>query len=407
MANISQDRVLLDVNSKPKTISDFKEGLCKINEVSGLLPGNVAVINELNEMRAKGKYDLNSLEERRSYSRFLKGTFGIDANESNVKDLNDYVSFVIDTDVMASPWALSTFQITPLRKDELPLIKFPRTRNLQRFAVNSAALDGTMTRNQWRETQDVLQMEMDMIGTELIEYSVANLQTGDINAGQALETEVMYDLEMKIDSLAKAQIDANAVASGLRDALSLHPNIVAANIPDTNYLDLSGVDAGVLTLDKLKQIISHVSKFGYAGAADEKFEISSIQISPQNLQDPWDFVSLVTGWDNSDANQDLPKNTIPSSMRDDIFNGGMITRAFGQTFSWMPNVQLAKGKLYVSTTKPLGWMFTKPEFDQFYWWDARTDSKYAVNNNGEMMAKKALKFYVPEAWRQRILVVDL
>lgn len=408
MSQLPHNKVLLDANSigNFKSYDDFLAGKCQIDDVPYILDENKKYIKQLQEIRKFGEFDVHDEKGRNEYAQFLCNSFGLETADAYA-DLNAYMEFVINTDVMASPWAMSAFQVVPLKSDTLPLIKFPRSRNHQRFTVKSVALDGGTSRNQWRETRDVLALEMEMIGTETIEYSTRNLQTGDINAGKDLERELKYDLSMKVDSLALANIDAAQVASGLRDSLNIHPSIVVANIPDKNYLNLNGTNPGILTLDKVKQIVTHINRFGSAGDADEKFSISSIQISPQNMEDPWDFVSMVAGWNVSDPNQELPKNTVPDSVREQIYNTGMITSAFGQKLSWVPNPQLAKGKMYVTTTAPLGWMFTKPEYDQFFWYDERTSPQHAQNGTGEMLAKKALKFYVPDAFRQRILIVDL
>jgi len=67
---------------------------------------------------------------------------------------------------------------------------------------------------------------------------------------------------------------------------------------------------------------------------------------------------------------------------------------------------LTKGRLYVFSTQPLGWVFYKPELDKFYMWDGRLVPVLAMKNRGLMQMSKAVKIYVPDLWRTRIAIVD-
>lgn len=389
------------------SLAEVKAGNADIKDIPFVLDENKTELASLISLHRDSKFDLKDSKEKRAYGELLRNAFSGDERGQDFVDLCNYMKFVINSDILASPWALSAFQVINLKPDELPLIEFPRTANFQHFGVKSVSLDGGTERDQWRETRDILQIDMEMVGTPRVEFSTRNLQIGDINAGKEVENKLKLDLDLHVDGLAKLNIDAAGVQNGLRDSLNLHPNIIPANIPDANMLDLTGSNPGVLTLDKLKQIIAHIQRFGFAGQVDETFQLKSMHISPQNLQDPWDYIDLVSGWDytGTDPTQTLPKHTVPSSVRDSIFNTGMITNAWGTKFSWVPNVQLAKGWLYCFTNKPLGWMFRKPQMDSFYIWDARTNPEYAINENGEVMAKRAVKYVTPDLWRQRILIV--
>jgi len=361
------------------------------------------------ETLRNGRFDRRNRDDLKKYAELLKRAgFSSKSDMTAWNELAAYREFELTYDVMASPWALSGFQVVNLNDDELPLITIPRSRNLQRFAVQHISIDGETSRNQWRSTKDILQLEMEMLATEKVSYRLMDLQVGDVNESDAIQRELKYDLDMKVDSLALAQIDAGLMESGLRSILKVHPNINILNIPDKNYLDLTAVEtAGKLSIGKLKTILAHIVMFGTIGGADEQFQISNIQVSPQNMQDPWDFVSMVSGWDSaSDGINPDPAGTIPEPVRQQIYNTGMFTNAWGQSFSWVPNSTLRKGRLYVFTNKPIGWCFMKPGLDKLLTWDERTNPDYAERNYGEMMFKKAISFYMPDIWRQRYLVVD-
>jgi hypothetical protein len=389
-------------------LQKVSNGEADIKDLSFVQPCNVPEIaSSIKTFRDK-RFNLRDKDDRKRYGELLKAAAASTKDDMTAwNELAAYRQFELTYDVMASPWALNAYQIVNLSDDELPLIEKPRSRNYQRFTVQNVSIDGETTRNQWRSTKDIIQMEMEMLATEKVSYRLMDLQVGDVNESVAIERELKYDLDMKVDALALANINAGQTASGLRALMKIHPAIVQANIPDKNYLDLDGTDTGVLTVGKLREILAHIAMFGSAGGADEQFSIRNIQISPQNIIDPWSFVSLVSGWDSSSPGYEAdPLNTIPESVREAIYNTGMITKAWGQTFSWTPNPQLAKGKMYVFTNRPIGWVFFKPGLDKMLSWDDRTHPDFAERNYGEMMFKKAIKIYMPDIWKQRYLIVD-
>lgn len=400
------------MQSEIAALQQLRSGQLNINQLAFINPEARAELASRLEILREGRFNVRDREDLERYRNLLRQA-GASTREnwSAMQELADYRMFELNYDVMASPWALAPFSMVNLQPDELPLITIPRSRNLQRFDVYSIGIDGESERQQWRSTKDIIQMEMEMLSTDKVRYRLYDLQTGDVNESDAIQRELRYDLDMKLDTLALAQIDAGKTASGLRSILSLHPKIVAANIPDTNYLNLNGVDtAGELSVGKLRTIIGHIAMFGSAGQADEQFQITNIQVSPQNLQDPWKFVSQVSGWDTTATTPVMetnPVNTVPEFVREQVYNSGMFTNAWGYNFSWTPNPQLAKGKMYVFTNKPIGWLFTKTEYDKMLQWDDRTSPDFAERNYGEMMFKKALKFYCPDIWKQRYLIVDL
>lgn len=355
-----------------------------------------------------GLFDLNDRAQRAEYSRRIKEAWTSDPQSVPAREMAAYREFQILNDIMASPWALAAFQTVTLMDDEMPLIDFPMSRLYNTFTVKSISDAGRPTEAMWGSTRDMQQIDIGEVSTPLVRYSTRNLIEGDINELNRIQSSLQYEMDMKIDALALANINANVVASGLQDDLNIHPDIVLANIPDENELDLSASDAGVLTLAKLQTILLHILKFGTAGDGDRPFTISNIQMSPENVHDAWDFVSLVSGWDTSAGVGSFdPKQTVPPEVRSEIFRTGSITQAWGQTWTNTPNPQIAKGTMYVFTTEPVGWAFYKPSNDVILNYDERNNTNYALERMGETMARKAVSFYIPASWRRRFLKVTL
>jgi hypothetical protein len=157
-------------------------------------------------------------------------------------------------------------------------------------------------------------------------------------------------------------------------------------------------------LDKLKQILNHIALLQSAYAT-EGLVPTAIMMSPQNVRDAWDFVSLVSGVAGNEPV--LPKNTVPNSVREQIFATGGISNAWGMSLRWVPNSQIAKGKMYVFFNKPLGWMFTKTSLDRVLTWDESNSPDHAESNTGELLWKRVLRFYVPDLFKHRIVIIDI
>lgn len=342
----------------------------------------------------------NNKDHREKYSALIrKSSETTKEGQQTRLELNAYRQFEMLRDMYAMPFAMAAFQSINLSADELPLIINPKAR--QYFGVRYIGQDGGARQDQWREAKDIQQFEMRAISTDKIEFPLIDIQQGNVNRQTVINDQLRFDMEMKLDSLAQDQIDAAKTTSGLRDLLALHPLIIAANIPDKNYLDLTGTDPQVLTIAKWKTILSHVNSYGPGTDPDRSLTISTVIMSPQNVRDQWDYINLVSGFAGVGTVQ--PRDTVPIGVREDIFRTGMMNSAWGYTWNAIPNNRIPKGRLYVFMNQPLGWFFTKTEFDQLLLWDGPDQQE---ENLGQIVWKRVFQFVVPDLWKYRILIVD-
>lgn len=391
------------IQGSPQRIPTFEEvrtGDAEVANIPLVLPCNRKPIQDSLKRLRENRFDRSNPQDVAEYSSLLRRSV---TNDDIAEEVAEYRTFELVNDVMAAPFALAAFQNVNLSSSEMPLIIRPRSRNLQRFTVKTIGQDGGAESDQWRTTKSAEQLELEMISTPKVEWPLIDLEQGDVSQADAVDQELRYEMEMKIDQLALANIDGAKTVSGLRDELNIHPLVDVNNIPDTNYLDLSSVSPGVLTIDKLKQILLHMALFGSAGGADLPFVISNIFLSPQNLRDSWDFIDLVSGL--TGVGVEDPALTVTTSVREQIFATGQMTSAWGYSWSWTPNTQLAKGKMYITSSQPLGWFFTKTELDRTISWSDQPDN--IERNLAEMLLRRAIGFYVPSLWKSRVLIVDL
>lgn len=389
--------------SKPLSVelANLRQGKIKCSDISWIPSENAEILDRRLELASQHRFDRTKKEDREELSHRIKASYD---DPQATRELNAYRLFELTNDVLASPFALAFFQSVNLSADELPLIKRPQSFLYNTFTVRSIGQDGGAKQDQWRTTGQAETMEVELISTDKVEYPLWDIQTGNISVFDDINRKLQYDLEMHIDVLAEQNLQAAQMNSGLRDLLNIHPLIDETNIPDTNYLDLNALfpgNAGVLTIQKLKYMLNHIAMFGSVGGADEQFSISSIIISPQNIRDPWDFTDLTH---ETAPNAVLPKETIPTPVRENIYQTGMLTNAWGYNFNWIPNPRISKGRMYVTTTRPIGWLFTKTEFDKILRWEGPDQQEY---NYGQTLMQRCIKFVTPDLWRNRVLIVDL
>lgn len=385
-------------------IASARAGRCKVSDVPWVLQCNEH-LNKRIEVASENKFNIRDSEEREKFSGLIRESY---FNDARAKELADYRTFELTSDVMASPFALAAFQNINLSGGELPAIITPMSKNTNTFTVRSISQNGGAREAQIRTARELTQYEVEMISTDKVEYPLIDIQTGEVEEFEKINQKLLYDLDMRIDKLAQDQLDAAKTVSGLRDLLNFHALINTSNLPDTNYLDLNALapgNSGVWTIQKLKLLLDHIAKFGAIagdGGVSETFSLSSIIGSPQNIRDPWDFVDLVSDFNDSDRVK--PKDTVTSGVRESIFNTGMMASAWGFSWSWLPNGRIAKGKGYALTTQPVGWYFTKSEFDRVLKWEGPDQIE---QNYGQILYQKVHRFLVPDLWKHRVVIFDL
>jgi len=341
---------------------------------------------------------------------------GYSEKGEKAREVASYRQFEITSDILATPFALGAFQSIDLSADELPMMITPMSR--QYFNVRYIGQDGGTKQVQWRGSNSALSLDINMLATDKIEYTLFDLQEGQLNEVSKVNAQLTYDMERKIENLALTSLESGQINSGLKDLLNIHPDVDLNNLPDENYIDLSGAAYGTnnkWNLVKLKAVLHQISRWGYGFSPDGPISIQTMIMSPQNANDHWDFVDLVSGFDSGaetwhnegigPGGQDNPSNIGPSGMRDQIMSSGSVVQsAWGMSWNTQFNTRMPVGRMYVLTNQPIGWYFTKSSFDAFISWDGQPDN--IEQNYGQSMLRKAIMFYMPELWAYRFLIVD-
>jgi hypothetical protein len=252
--------------------------------------------------------------------------------------------------------------------------------------------------------------------TPVYEFPIFNLQTGPMNYLNAAIARLTYELGLQLDKIALAMLKANKVASGLRNMLSLHPSIVAANIPDGNYLDLSALPpTGKWSVEKIKRILDYAVRFTTdvqpleGGDLSGPMEVLAVHCSSQRMRDVWDLAEIVavigtdvTGEPRSP--QTAPTQTIDRDTRGAIWKSGKLESFLGRPFTLVPNNRLAGDEVYVAMNRAAGVLHSKPSFDGTF---HNQSAEMAAKNSESVFMRKCGVFHQTNSQIPNFLVVKL
>ena len=318
----------------------------------------------------------------------------------------------IEEYVLANTWALSFFELETLAPEDVP-VEITRTRDRSSIC-HWVSQSGKPKKRQITDSDSRSVYEMAKITTGRIEYP-----TGDINLGFAsfmkyraeVEQQAMHRLDIKLDAYCKVLLDAAALSSGLRATQNFESEVVQANIPDANLLDLSSEatygTSGALNLPRCKAIMSYLNRWSGDVTPDRTpLRMTNIFCATPTLETLWDLPAQVAGYAHASAELD-PKNVIPEGSRVELFRTGKMMDMFGYQFNWVPKNNLTSQYLYIATNKPVGTMWHKPAFDKAKTITGEMDEDLDRRMMEAFWMEKVIQFTLPSRNSYKFIKVKL
>lgn len=365
-------------------------------------PKTAAHIKSMTAAIVKAKEAWTADEVKKRYSQFV-------TNPEVAHEICAARLIKISNDVLAHTFALSFLELVSLGDSEWPVIV---NRHIDKnFKITKLGQNGGAPKKQLVERQTTLQLLMERISTEEYEFPLYNLQVGSTDELNECSARQVYEMTLKLDVLARAILDATAIASGLRATLNLHPSIIAANIPDANYLDLSTIGtSGQWNVEKIKRILDYCARFS-ADTSDDLGDttVKAIYLPSTQKRDFWDMCELVSAYSGyagaaptgvvSDPNQ-----TIPHEARMEIWRSGKLESMFGYSFAIVTRNTIAAPYSYVSTNRPMGYFFQKPSQDSYH---LDNSSKMIKANKNSIWSAKTIQMAAMSEWTKNFLRVKV
>lgn len=318
----------------------------------------------------------------------------------------------IEEYILAHTWALAFFELDTLAPEDVP-VEIVRTRD-RASICHWISQSGKPKKRQITDSDSRSVYEMAKITTGRIEYPV-----GDINMGFApymkyraeVEEQASHRLDIKIDAYCKALLDASKLSSGLLATLNFEAEVVQANLPAANFLDLSSTGtygtSGAINLPRSKAIMSYLNRWTADSTPDRTpLKMTNIFCGSPALETLWDLPSQVAGYAHATAVLD-PKNIIPEATRVELFRTGKLMDMFGYQFNWVPRNTLSARYLYISTNKPVGTMWHKPAFDKSKTITGEMDDDLDRRMMEAFWMEKVIQFTLPSRNTYRYIIVDL
>lgn len=261
--------------------------------------------------------------------------------------------------VWAHNWALSFFEQVSLRDDETA-VEITETQE-EEFKVWLIGQGQRLApKRQIFESDTEVQYLMKIFETENVEYPTMDINRGALQHRDRTDRRLANAMSRKYDKMCKALLDSAKKSTGLRSTLTLHSDVVLANIPNANYLDLSATGtAGQLDVEKMKQILDYFER--WTGDVEEDgvpLTIKAMYMSSTMKRDFWDMTDLVSNTSGATVNDG--KDTIPTPVRERIWTSGKMTDMFGYEFLNISRNTITAPYIYIASNKPVGTVWDKP-----------------------------------------------
>jgi len=343
----------------------FEETLLKPFNSNFVLPGNASFISAMKTKFAE--LASNPEAKKEICKEIATGDF------ERRKEIASARLDRIRINILENLIGLDFFQIIDLGNNEQPQLVIEKD---QIWQVTQIGEHGGNPVSQFINGDTIIMFTPYIISSDLAIYPIRSALLGDfVGVGDRVNARVALDVKRKMDIDFLNLIDANFEATFANPAniYQLDPRI--KNYPTGNYLNLSS--EGKLNLNVFAAIFQHFANFGEEGP-----KVRNIYIPTDAISDIWKIPSIVAGFNLGGAVQD-PVLTVDPQTRKQIIDQGTINNLFGNEFRLRPINTLNSGELLVSTDRPFGWVYMKPDMDKVNFYEEKFIRVYLDKQNHE------------------------
>jgi len=288
--------------------------------------------------------EIAAVEEGRMSKEERYNLFKTIDPKANKQLAEEYAAVRIDKiniNVWQKTIAMDFAEVIDLSDDELAVYV---TSIRESIGVTEIGTMGGQAQKQWTGDDQATWVRMHFVQSEPYYMPIESPNVGLFNLSEKMNEQCEHDIAVKHDTDVWTLLTAGLGVFPAR-AMQLDSNIVTANVPTTNDINLS-VEAG-LTKELFISIFDHFDRLGKV--------VKNIYIPSISNKDIRRWVSVVSGI----AGSDISKSIDPATQRE-IFQLGKPSSMFGEAFNIVPLRTLPANYLWVSTTSPAMSFYRKP-----------------------------------------------
>lgn len=205
------------------------------------------------------------------------------------------------------------------------------------------------------------------IDSDKISYTEDDLWYGNLaSVGQENNQRLADSWTIKADKLQWALVQSAFGAFPSDTATIMDDRI--KNFPTNNIVDCTASHYGAgFSPDVIKAVILYCINAGVS--------LRNIYIPITAQKDLWDWVNIVAGFNLPGAVMD-PNKTVPTGVREAIWNKGTTNNMLGVYFNIIPlQILHANGEAFFTTNNPIGFWWKHKQGDKVYTEDTRINNR--------------------------------
>ena len=365
--------------------ADFKRGF----DPEAVLPQNRALV-ESAKSKLDGLSDINGDTRKELASLMVSGS---EAQKNEIASARiDRINLNILEDLIG----MDFFEVINLEHDEIPQLVLQRD---QRWSVSQIGMHGGSPYDQFQNLDTISAFTPYILKSDIATYPLMSPIIGRFDeVGDRVNNRVAFDWDRKMDIDLFTLMDANyeATYASQSTIYDLDPRI--QNFPTGNLLDTSSTPG--VNLNLFKKIFQHFANMGEGGP-----KVRTIWMPATELESLWSIGSVVSGFSGGAVQ---PGQQVSEQIQHEIQTRGIIGNLFGNSFRLRVSNTLSNTHVYVSTDRPYGRLYAKPEFDRVkrYSEDALEAANGIQNHEGIQISKVVVPI-IPSPWKVNSLKVKI
>lgn len=365
--------------------ADFRRGF----DPHSVLPQNRGLIESK-------RGELASLQDIDGETKHELASLMVNGTEAEKNELASARIDRINLNILEDLIGMDFFEVVELDHNEVPHLVLQRD---QRWSVSQVGMHGGAPFDQFQNLDTLSAFTPYILKSDIATYPLMSPIIGRFDdVGNRVNNRVAFDWDRKMDIDLFALIDANYEATfGSPETIyDLDPRI--QNFPTGNLLDTSSTPG--VNLNLFKKIFQHFANMGEGGP-----RVRTIWIPSTELTNLWGIGSVVSGFSGGTVQ---PGQQVSQQIEHEIQTRGVVGQLFGHSFRLRVANTLSNSHVYVSTDRPYGRLYIKPEFDKIKRYsEDELEAANGIQNHEGVQISKVVCPIVPSPWKINTLKIKI